>query len=321
MAEDGRVHTDIHFRQGNSRLASSKSSDGTGRNWFNVKRGDARKMYLADPGCILVGTDANAIESRICMVYTYAITGDEQILWEARVSPMEYDMHIGTAAYLLEKDPKEITKTERYFGKQTNHAAQRDERGKTMSEHIYDDLDITVSPQQCDEWLEKYKEKYKLSEYFGYVQKQLLTKRMLTNSWGRQISFEYDLRFGSGKDTNSNAYRAAYSWLLCSDAGDFFKIYGWKAAYDWLKETGRGRVNNFVYDDVVSSVKPEYAYDYVSHVVQSLETTHKYMGVDLSIPSSVTIGLDWGGYHEWKRLPPRAEFEAKMEEMLNGQHG
>lgn len=103
--ETGRVHPD--WRQ--LWPVSGRMSCGN-PNLQQVMRGAVRKGIVASPGRLLVRADFSQIEARVAA----RISGDETLI---RLFVEDRDIHAYTAARVLGKDPKEITKADRQIGK------------------------------------------------------------------------------------------------------------------------------------------------------------------------------------------------------------
>ena len=307
---DGRFRSSYGLNTEAGRLQSKASPRGTGSNAQNVDR-DARDLFLADEGRLGVEVDLSQAEARVVYLLIYKLTGDSQYLEKARLRPDEYDQHTENAAIIFKKDPKLITKDERYLGKKTVHGAQRDLHGKKFSEELLKE-GYTLTEQECQAMLDEYHRRVPgLRQYFKWVQRQMIDQGYLENSWGYRLYFHYDRM-------DEDTFRRGYSMFPQSDVAMLMNQRGLIPMDRHLIGGHVGRINVHCHDSLFMSLEPDLAYDATKFLVDSLEAPRMYYGVELAMPCEIKLGLSWKGAVEFKRMPDRATFEKAVREILHG---
>lgn len=282
---------------------------------------------MANDAWIGITADLSQAESRVTdhIIWSLLPAGHprkEFFRWRALVRPDEYDQHTARAAVIFDKEAAAVTKTERYLGKRTVHAYQRNMGPKTLWENILKDMSdvqgfVVPTVAQCQKLLDKLDvaEPEIKGVYFQWVKDQLVTTRTLVNSWGRRVHYQYE-RF------NDALYRKGYSFYPQSEVAGFMaarvlskfsRFY--KLAQPFV-EAGELKKNAEVHDSLFMSAWPEIAYDATFALVNSLEKPRVMYGGELVIPCEITIGKTWKGSKEWKRLPSREEFDEGVREVL-----
>ena len=282
---------------------------------------------MANDAWIGITADLSQAESRVTdhIIWSLLPAGHPRkdfFQWRALVRPDEYDQHTARAAVIFDKETSAVTKTERYLGKRTVHAYQRNMGPKTLWENILKDMSEVKGFEvptvaKCQKLLEKLDvaEPEIKGVYFQWVKDQLVTTRTLKNSWGRQVHYQYE-RFSDA------LYRKGYSFFPQSEVAGFMASRVLSKDSDFYKavapfvQAGTLKKNAEVHDSLFMSARPEVAYTATRALVASLEQPRVMYGGELVIPCEVTIGRTWKGSKEWKRLPEREEFEAAVQEVL-----
>jgi hypothetical protein len=250
--------------------------------------------------------DLSQAESRA----VYVLTGDKR-LWElAQLRSDEYDGHTENVKLIFEmSDPqlkalsKEEFKRRRFVGKKVSHGAQRGMEGPRLSDTILKDLGMLVPPATCTKYLEKYHANLPAirGSYFYEIRRLMMRDKCLVNSWGRVLDFRYD-RF------DEELFRQGYSFPPQSEVADLVNEWGLMPLYYYMKSAFGYPPNLQGHDSLLASVPAVYAYDIAELLVASLERPRLLWGRPLTIPCEFKLGSDWGGQHEFKRLPSRDEF-------------
>lgn len=297
---DGRMRSLYSPYSDSGRLRASATPTGSGRNMQNVPRGPARRIYLPDEGKVLLGVDESQAESRV----VFALTGDKDLLAIARAKPWEYDMHSENAASIFGVPVAKVTYEQRRIGKVISHAAQRQVGGATLSNHMAKEYGIIMDADKCNRFLNAYLLRHQALEpsYFKAIRQEALRCRMLSNSWGRVIRFQYDY-------LEEPLYRELYSWLPQANVADLTDQWGF-VPLDAAIQAGTfdARINLQGHDALVVSVTPTQAYDVALFLQQRMERSQCYWGNELAIPLEFSIGSTWDFEKSWKRLPSREEF-------------
>jgi len=257
---------------------------------------------------IFLEADLSQAESRV----VFMLTQDPELRRLARLPSYEYDAHSDNAKVILgakETDPD--WKKKRHIGKITSHGAQRDMRGAKLSGNILKELDILITPERCDQYIQAYHNRRPAIRgvYFREIRKLVMRDKMLVNSWGREIDFRYDR-------LDDELFRQAYSFLPQSEVADLLNQRGLYPTWLYVKSRFGFPPNVQVHDSLLVSVRPEDAYDLAVFIRNQLERPLLLAGEQLIIPVEFKLGINWGASEklregvEFKRLPSRKEFTA-----------
>ncbi len=260
-----------------------------------------RETFLPDLGCIFVRIDLSQVEHRYCLMYTRS----PRLIEMANLRPDVYDGHIDNARRIFNK--QDISSKERYLGKTTTHAAERDMHGNTFSEHILKDTkgELFINPKQCQKMIDAFHAGLPeiRDSYFTWATERLIVDGILRNSWGRYVDLR-ELRI------TDDLKREVYSFYMQSENADHMAQYGMIPAFHFLKDTGYGHINVPVHDELIISSPPELAYTVATFLVSSLERPRMILGNQVVIPAGITLGKDWSDKkNEMKSLPDRKTFD------------
>ena len=279
---------------------------------------EARDIFEADYGCVLVSQDYSQIESRIWDIIVYFLTKNEFYLERALSKPWERDTHRETAEIihpfvdLDSLDEKEFKKV-RYLGKKTRHALPRGLGYETLQEQLLKDGHVHTFEETKGFLRYLFNAEPEHEVYFQWIEKQICEKRILKNSWGRCLDFPWDRTQGDGC---SDTFRRGYSQPMQSEARDILSQHGLIPFYRWRKANpGRAWLNVDCHDELAYSVKPEYAYETAWWLQQQMERPHTLYGVEFSCPVGLTVGTNWEGFREFKQFPSRDEFESVLSQL------
>lgn len=308
---DGRIRCSYKLTTDAGRLASSKNPQRRGYNLQNVKRGELRKTYLPDKGCIFVRVDMSQDEDRRMKMYTQ----QPRMIELANLRPDEYDTHTEQAAAIFGVPREKVTKEQRELGKRAVHAACRGMHGNKLSDILLK-AGHYVSPKECQRLIDAYfKANPEVQErYFPYVRDTFIRDGCLTNTWGRSIRFDNELSMGRLDDA---IWRKLFTFLLQSECADNLNQNGFIPAWKWLKHHLQKPPNLQVHDEVIASLPLDHAYAYTAFIVEWLEQPRWYFGNKLVVPAGITVGMNWLEGHEWKKLPERKEFDEVAWEVCN----
>lgn len=259
---------------------------------------------------IFLEADLSQAESR----EVFMLSGDPELIRLANLRSSEYDGHSSNAAMIfgvseeaLKSDPQ--FKQKRHMGKITSHGAQRDMRGERLSGSTLKELNILISPDKCNQFLERYHARYPAIRggYFLEIKKRMMRDRCLVNSWGRVMDFKYDR-------LEEELYRQAYSFLPQSECADLMNQWGLWPTYTYMKSMFDYPPNVQVHDSLLCSVKAEDAYDLAVFIKGSLERPRLIGGRQLLIPVEFKMGINWAASEklkegiEFKELPSCDDF-------------
>lgn len=323
---DGRLRCRYVFGPYTGRLASRKNPYGTGVNLQNPSR-KIRRLFLPDPGCVLLEVDLSQAESRA----VYAQTGDPYLISLARSKPWEHDDHARTAAMIFlpgfkpkgfcPKGSLEVTKDQRQFGKKTRHAFHYDEGGARMSEDLLKESDsqIVKSPNECQAWLDRLNElEPGIPAWKAALRKELWRTGKLVSDWGREVDVT-NLRF------DDKLFRILYAFKGQSPIGDLLNVYGLAPLFKWIvKHSLASRINLQVHDALIVSCPWDEVWDVARYLDVMLSREREYWSpvkkkmIRLGIPAEFFVGRSWdkGSGREWNRLPEREEMEGFAKELV-----
>lgn len=318
--QDGYVRCQYRYTTTTGRLSSAKNPRGTGMNLQNVDR-EARDVFMADPGHILLTLDYSQIESRIVGI----LTGDAELIEMASRMPWEWDEHTFIASIVLGKPAEEVTTKpnggERYYaGKKPNHASNYGLMGKLLSELLAKE-GILVTADEAQHYIDTVMERFPAKrQWQRRIQDEVMAKKKLvTPIFGRELDFTWALTRPAM--TSGEVFRAAFAFKPQAIAADMTNQFGVIAAHTFLTESGlsaQGKAHLIaqVHDSVMFSVDPEVAWQVYRAVKASMERPLGLEGVPLRVPVGVTVGESWGNGVEFKRPPEEGAFMAKVEEAL-----
>lgn len=242
------------------------------------------------------------------------LSGDPELAKLAMLRSSEWDGHTANAAMIFGVSEADLRaapdyKMKRHVGKVTSHGAQRDMRGDRLSGSILKELNVLISPDKCNQFIERYHARYPAIRggYFREIKKRMMRDRCLVNSWGRVMDFKYDR-------LEDSLYREAYSFLPQSECADLMNQWGLWPVYTYMKSMLGYPPNVQVHDSLLCSVKAEDAYDLAAFIKGSLERPRLIAGRQLLVPVEFKIGINWSASEklkegmEFKELPSREEF-------------
>ncbi len=306
LDSDHRMRSSYKLTTTAGRLSSSKNPKGTGTNAQNQDR-ELRAMYVADDSdSLIMCMDLSQVESRI----VYMLTRDPVLVEEAQSLPWEYNMHMANAQAIF--GVLEPTKDQYYFGKKTTHAAQRGMRGKTMSEDLLKEGHV-LTKVECDAMIDQYfANKPAIKDvYFPELLRKIWTDHSLENSWGRRIAWPNLVRF------TDDIYREAYSWPPQSEAAGLINQWGLKPIHKFLKAMKmRTTILAQIHDELVFNTYIDEAFTVASMMRSFIERPRYFAGKPLTVPLSTKLGATWKGSHEWKKFPPKGEFNEVFDSLL-----
>jgi DNA polymerase-1 len=137
IEEDGRIHASFNPMQAKTgRFSTSKP------NLQSIPRGPMRAYFRARPGFKLVDADYSQIELRIAA----AVTGEEKMLAAFRSG---VDLHVQTAALVLNKAPEEVTLEERQMAKAVNFGLLYGQKPAGLVKYAACSYGVTMTESQA----------------------------------------------------------------------------------------------------------------------------------------------------------------------------
>lgn len=276
-----------------------------------------RSLFIPAPGKIYIAADLSQAESWI-VAY---LTGSSAM----KHSLLNSDIHTDTA-YGLFYDfngcthkwisagkgrtcsicHKEILETERYIGKQNNHANSYGMGAERQAEVINKQSDkppfVTVSIAQCKVYQKKWHGLYpEIHAWHGDVQYNLFKYHSLTTPYGFKRTF-----FGRLDDT---MYKAAYAFIpqstVCYHFGGAVQREnpvrgGLKAIREDIVRPGDIDLVNMSHDSLVLELPENLVDEIAPQVYNHLHRPMVVNGEEFTIPVDVETGYSYGEMKEWK---------------------
>jgi DNA polymerase I-like protein with 3'-5' exonuclease and polymerase domains len=267
---------------------------------------------------IFLEVDASQIEARIELM----LTRDAKMLELARARPTELDMHTRNAALIFRMDEAALTaelkssdakvkaaaKEKRYLGKKTGHAAMRGMGAKRFAETLLLE-DVVRTIPECDEMLKGWMRAHApIDDYFADCRRVVSQSRALVSTWGDIWRCTYD-RF------DEVLWGKVYSWLPQTECARQMNHWGFEPMFAYLAaEKPWAHINLPVHDSLLTSCRPNDAYDIAAFIKATFERARYYFGEPLTVPVTFKLGENWAGRYEFDDLPSRAEFTAAADD-------
>lgn len=298
LSPQGHVHTSYNITGASSddeedtkkakrsfgRWSSSKSiilPFGSG-NLQNIPK-EARKMYLAKPGWVIIEADYKQAEA----VIVSHLTGNQkmqQMFEDAYGLPKSlckpYDIHILKATELYGISPEEVTPEQRNVGKTIRHARNYSAGPTVLANRLgismADAKKLIALDQRIDPSLELW---------HLLIQEELKRTRVLTNLLGRKHRF-LD-RWGDG------LFRSAYSYIPQSTVGDLLNV-SLRKLYDTIPTIPfEVTILLQLHDAIYVTVKKENTNKAIRLLRDSMVCPMKYLNTEFTVDSDYTLHTSW----------------------------
>lgn len=288
---DGRFATSFKpVGTKNGRLSSAKTIQGYGGNSQNLPY-VVKQYYLADEGYLIYEIDLSQAENRL-MAY---ISPELEMIkaFEAGI-----DIHTKTASLVLSKPIDQIsdekgscslgngTKSERYWGKTSNHSFNYDLGYRSAAERF------ELSTREAQSLINAYHRAYPgIHKYHNWVREELSQNgRKITNLMGRTRKF-----LGRWQDS---LFKEAYNFIPQSTVADIINQCGLINIYYNQDKFGDVELLNQVHDSIVFQIPINIGMDrhvsILKDMVKELEPTLKYRSFEFKIPAEIQVGLNLG---------------------------
>ena len=244
-------------------------------------------------------------------------TGDAQLKEIAASKPWETDVYKWIASLMLNKPVDEITKEERQVcGKKVGLSGNYGVGPQRLSDSMMKE-GYYYTKSQCQEWLDQLFGglpgilRHQANVVSSSIKEKTATGCItLTNSFGRQIRFVHER-------LDIPLYHRLFAWPSQSDIGDHNNQLG--LVPFWVERNNRrwaSQSNAVVHDENLISAFPSEAWDIACFMKERLETPYEVGGQGmLSIPVTVSLGLNWQDVIEFKKFPSRDEFMTVVERL------
>ena len=295
LGDDGRLRNSTNpVGTKNGRLSSSKNIMGEGTNTQNLPN-LMKRFILADSGFLLYDLDLNQAESRIV-----AYISPEPSMIEAFEHGI--DVHAKTASLIFNKPIEEIgddetkpcsfgtgKKTERYWGKQSDHAFNYD-MGPILFARKHG---VRVSDSKF--LIARYHSAYPgIRRMHLWVREEMnRNNQTLINPYGRRRKF-----MGRPGDT---MYRQGYNFIPQSTVADKINIDGLIHIYYNQDIYQNVQLLNQVHDSIVLQIPISIPFlehaEILAHIRDSLETKIDWRGRSFTIPLDARVGFNLARWH------------------------
>jgi DNA polymerase-1 len=315
LGEDNRLRSSMNpvgTRSG--RLSSSKDIFGEGLN-VQTLPGAMKQFICADEGYILYNSDKAQAENRV-VAY---IAPDLNMI---NAFENKIDIHKQTASMIFNKPVDQIstdadceedpdrcarlgngTRSERYFGKEANHALNYGLGVKTFS------LRLEIPEAEAKMIRERYFSGYPgVRTYHNWVMQRLQKTKTLVNCFGRMYHF-------LDRIDDSSLTDALY-FIPQSTVADV--INRWGILFLWNNPLFEGlELLNQVHDSLVYQIPIslgwEKHFEMVSSLVNNLDQPLSWEGQTFSIPTDTKMGLRLSDMVEHKGVLSKDKFKQAFE--------
>jgi DNA polymerase-1 len=276
--DNGRARTSYGLTK-TGRISSSATIEGYGGNLQNIPRGKYRRLYIADPGKVLVKADLSQAEYRVFCWDAPVM----EFIHEYTTNP-DFDVHRRNASDIFRVPESEVTKERRYAAKQGVYAGNYGIGALKMS-RLYD-----IDFHDAKTVLERYKAvRPELALWWKRIEDEIKTTRTLRNPLGRERIF-----FGR---IDNALFRTAYDFIPQSTVADLIN-----QALCTLDDIGVELLLQ-VHDELVVQCddSPWMIKDTVRQVKEAMEIPVRFKGVEepMIIPVEIAVGHNWYDVKEY----------------------
>lgn len=271
------------------RLSSRQSIHGSGTNLQNipVRRPEGegiRRMFLADPGKVLVGRDFKQAEAWIVAYLSRAET-----LIELFNDPSR-DVHFENASRIFGRPVEEITADERYLAKKVIHASNYGMGESRLVQVVNEDAPYTgvrITYSDAKKLMQKYFMIFpEIKETFWReVERELRYSRVLTTPLGRKRMF-----FGRWDE---KLLREAYAYIPQSTVGDLANKALINCYWQIEKQIEGAELMLQVHDAIYMQCYEKDAERVASVMEQCMTIPLTLHGREFTIPSDCKVGRNW----------------------------
>jgi len=281
LTPTGRVQTSYNVAGTvTGRLASSATIDDVGGNLQNIPRGSFRRIFVADPGKVLIKSDLSQAEYRV-------------LIWKARIRRViekllndpSFNIHMWNASENIYKIPVSQVTEQQYANSKNGVYGANYGIGPIKVSRMYN--------------IELREARYIIDSYHGSVpeikgvyqkeiEDELRSTHKLVNPLGRERVFLGRL--------DDETYRAAYSHYCQSTVGDVINA----ALCDLLDESFRQPEVGLdillqVHDELVCQVWESHVEQGVEMIRRAMERPIQVPGTPepLVIPAGIKVGHNW----------------------------
>lgn len=267
---NSRLHTQFSLgRAATGRLSSRKDVGGRGMNLQNVKRGEQRKFFLPEDGCLLVGADQKQADARC-------------VAWLSRDPKM---------CRVIESDSIHLANSENIFGQRITKDDPRYHLAKSLVHAGNYGIgffefarNINKPNAEAKMLLELYHRTYPgiKDTFHKFVQDEIQKCRMLHNPLGRRQVY-----FGR---IDNETYKKGYAFIPQSTVGDINKL----ALAFMDKHFGLKYIPFLeLHDGLYFSVPPNDVKGAKEALIEAYSTEFEIWGEKHTIPIDISVGENW----------------------------
>lgn len=270
--------------------------------------GDIRKMYIPDPGHVLVNVDSSQAEARVIGL----LANDEKTLAMYDTN----DVHALTASWFLGGDEAKYSKKvlgyecpERFLGKTLRHAGHLGAKKKRAALEINTqarkyNIDISVSEQFCDQALKTFHMRCPAIQQV--FQQEVINAITKTRKLVAPLPYGVEAKFGGTRTFyeryGDDLFRQAFSYIPQRAISDNTKA----AAMRILKRIPGIKIIIESHDSLLFSVPEKYLDEMIPIMREEMERPIRFENCsiprrDLIIPSDVEIGYDYKDLNKYKK--------------------
>lgn len=284
VTEDGRIKTSYNVAGTvTGRISSSATIDGYGGNLQNIPRGEFRRIYVADPGKILIKADLAQAEYRV-------------LIWKARIRRLierflndpNFSIHYWNATNIFGVAREEVTKQMYDDAKNGVYGANYG-IGALKVSRMYN-MDFQRSKYIIQSYHRHVPEVQGV--YQREIREEVLTTKKVTNPFKRERVF-----LGRVDD---DLFRKAYSHYCQSTVGDLIN----SALVDLdAEENSPVELLLQVHDEIVAQAPKHQIDEACLRIKKAMERPLLFKGVEepLVIPAEIKTGPNWFDLEKWKK--------------------
>lgn len=256
-----------------------------------------RSMLTASKGNILLAFDLSQAESWI-VAY---LSGDPNM----KDALLNGDIHTRTASIIFSKPESEIEReTERYLGKQTNHASAYGEGPETMATSINSLSDqapyVTVTVKQCRNFSNRWFEYYVyIRPWWQSIKDELYKSMTLRTPYGRKRMF-FD-------EWGHKLFGTSFAYIPQSTVADHFNgavqpELGINGGLLGIYKAGLGKsIIQQGHDSCILDIKPSLEQEIIGICRHNLSRPLLIKGEQFTIPVDGECGTRWGEMEKIKK--------------------
>ncbi len=209
IQSDGRIHGQFNPTGTDTGRFSSKEP-----NMQSIERGELRECFIADEGDVLIDADYSQIELRVA-----AAIAPEPLMLEA--FQLGADLHVRTAAIVLNKPEDAVTVEERRMAKGINFGLLYGQRADGLVRYMKSEYQIKLTKQEAQQFISRF-----FAAYTGLKAWQEKARQFAINSAIAEVRTKFGRRRIIPRGLNKSwlRYTCALNMPIQGGCNDGLKI-------------------------------------------------------------------------------------------------